>query len=100
MNLNFFVYCINQNAKRSNTPNLNREGMESTNTPQSKENAQIRLKKSDRVIMVNCLEARNYKNKVWTVTSEPFLNAQNKEVVSLNSYIGEFSTSKLSRIDD
>jgi len=59
----------------------------------------VKLKPGDKVIMVNCFEARAEKNKdkVWTVTSEPWPLC-GSEVVKLEGISGGFATKYLKKI--
>ena len=53
----------------------------------------------DRVVMVNCLEAETYKDKVWTVGSNPCVLGCKEEVVLLVGKSGGFSTKCLKKIE-
>lgn len=55
------------------------------------------LHEGDRVTMVNCYEAREHPDKVWTVNSEPW-NVCGSEVVLLEGKSGGFDTSCLQKI--
>jgi hypothetical protein len=58
------------------------------------------LKPGDTVIMVNCYETRldKYKNKVFTVKSEPW-DLCGSEVVKLEGKSGGFATEFLQKVD-
>ncbi len=58
------------------------------------------LKPGDKVIMVNCYEARleKYKDKIWTVSSEPW-DLCGSEVVKLEGKSGGFATKFLERVE-
>lgn len=58
------------------------------------------LKPGDHVIMVNCYEARldKYKDKVFTVRSEPW-DLCGTEVVKLEGKTGGFATEFLKKVD-
>lgn len=66
---------------------------------QLKENKQNGLGKGDKVVMHTCLEAElpKYKDKVWTVASEPW-NLCGSEVVLLDGFRGGFATEYLKKI--
>lgn len=58
------------------------------------------LKPQDKVVMHSCYEARKekYKDKVWTVKSEPW-DLCGSEVVLLDGYSGGFATEFLKKVD-
>lgn len=55
------------------------------------------LNVGDKVVMVNCLEAEKYKDKVWIVRSNPWILC-GTEVVLLEDYSGGFSTKCLKKV--
>ncbi len=55
------------------------------------------LKPGDKVVMVKCLEAETYLDKIWTVTSEPW-NLCGTEVVLLEGKCGGFATKFLKKV--
>ncbi|MEK4452845.1 MULTISPECIES: hypothetical protein [unclassified Paenibacillus] len=58
------------------------------------------LKPEDKVMMHSCYEARKekYKDKVWTVKSEPW-DLCGSEVVLLEGFNGGFSTEYLRKLE-
>jgi len=58
------------------------------------------LKPGDQVKMVNCCEAKmdKYKDKVFTVRSEPWKLGHGEEVVLIEGVSGGFSTGCLERV--
>lgn len=56
------------------------------------------LKIGDQVIMVNCLEAQTYKNRIWKVRSSTW-NLCGTEVVLLEGYTGGFATEFLKKLN-
>lgn len=59
------------------------------------------LEKYDQVIMINCAEAEKYKDKVWTVISEPWILSDGEtEVIKLHGYCGGFSTKCLKKVEE
>lgn len=63
-------------------------------------NPQAPLKKGDQVVMHTCYEAQKekYKDKVWTVASEPW-DLCGSEVVSLEGFSGGFATDYLKKVE-
>ena len=63
-------------------------------------NPQDPLQKGDKVVMHTCYEAEleKYKNKVWTVTSNPW-DLCGSEVVNLEGFSGGFATEYLKKAD-
>jgi len=59
------------------------------------------LKPGDKVVMHTCSEARldKYKDKVWTVNSEPW-DLCGSEVVLLDGFRGGFATEYLKKVDE
>lgn len=57
------------------------------------------LKIGDKVKMINCLEADEYKDKVWVVRSEPFEMCGSK-VILLEGKRGGFDTDCLELVKD
>jgi len=59
------------------------------------------LKPGDKVVMHTCLKARNekYKDKIWTVNSEPW-DLCGSEVVLLEGFRGGFATEYLKKIEE
>ncbi|QNR70337.1 hypothetical protein IAQ67_13975 [Paenibacillus peoriae] len=66
----------------------------------SEANAQEPLKPGERVVMHTCYEAHKekYKDKVWTVESEPW-DLCGSEVVRLEGHSGGFATEYLKRVE-
>lgn len=56
------------------------------------------LKTGEKVIMVNCLEAEKYKDKIWEVRSEPW-DLCGSEVVLLKGKSGGFATEFLKKVN-
>ena len=56
------------------------------------------LKMGDKVIMVNCLEAEKYKDKIWEVRSEPW-DLCGSEVVLLKGKSGGFAAEFLKKVN-
>lgn len=56
------------------------------------------LKKGDKVKMINCYEAEKYKDKIWTVRSEPWI-ACGSEVILLDGKSGGFATEFLEKVE-
>ncbi|KNY24819.1 hypothetical protein [Pseudobacteroides cellulosolvens] len=54
----------------------------------------------DQVVMHTCLEAEKYKNKIWTVRTDPWKLEGHTEVVMLEGYSGCFATEFLTKLDD
>lgn len=59
------------------------------------------LKPGDRVVMHTCYEARSekYKDKIWTVASEPW-DLCGSEVVLLEGFRGGFATEYLRKVKE
>ncbi|WP_145413768.1 hypothetical protein [Paenibacillus xylanexedens] len=64
-------------------------------------NPQDPLQKGDKVVMHTCYEARQdkYRDKVWTVVSEPW-DLCGSEVVNLEGFSGGFATEYLKKVED
>ncbi len=58
------------------------------------------LKPGDKVVMHTCLESKSgkYKDKIWTVTSEPW-DLCGSEVVLLGGFRGGFATEFLKKVE-
>lgn len=56
------------------------------------------LKKGDKVKMINCYEAEKYKDKIWTVRSEPWIVC-GSEVILLEGKSGGFATEFLEKVE-
>lgn len=54
------------------------------------------LKKGDKVVMKNCIEAEYEKNKIYTCITDSFVDKSNTEVVFLDGFSGSFLTKYLS----
>lgn len=54
----------------------------------------------DKVVMVNCAEAEKYKDKVWTIGSNPWVLGCGEEVILLQGKSGGFSTKCLRKVED
>lgn len=59
------------------------------------------LKIGDRVVMVNCFEAKAEKNKdkIWVITSEPW-DVCGSEIVKLDGKRGGFATKFLRKVEE
>lgn len=58
------------------------------------------LKIGDKVKMVNCLEASDYPDKIWTVRSMPWELGHGQEVVLLEDFSGGFCTDMLLKVNN
>lgn len=58
------------------------------------------MKIGDKVVMVNCYEARKHPDKVWTVRSEPWALGHGQMVVLLEGKSGGFSVDNLRVVND
>ena len=57
------------------------------------------LNVGDKVVMHTCLEAETHKDKVWTVSSNPWILGGHTEVVMLEGHRGCFATEYLRKVD-
>lgn len=48
------------------------------------------LKKGDKVVMHTCLEAKRAKGKIWTCSTDSYMDKSNQEVVFLDGFSGCF----------
>jgi len=58
----------------------------------------IEMKAGMKVVMVNCLEAEKYKDRVWITKSEPWQISDGTWVVLLEGYSGGFAVKFLAPI--
>ena len=70
------------------------------NRPKRHKSKPSGLKPGDKVVMHTCAEARleKYKDKVWTVVSEPW-DLCGSEVVMLEGFRGGFATEYLKKVN-
>ena len=60
----------------------------------------VPLQPGDRVVMINCAEARDYPEKEWIVRSEPWELGCGEEVVLLEGKGGGFATRCLRKVGE
>ena len=56
------------------------------------------LKPGDQVMMINCLEARDNKDKIWLVITDPW-DVCGSEVVKIKGKAGGFATKCLRKVE-
>lgn len=50
----------------------------------------LHFKAGDKVKMINCIEAKIYKNTIWTCLTDSYIDKSNDEVVFLDGFSGCF----------
>lgn len=58
------------------------------------------MKPGDKVIMVDCYEAKKYAGRIWTVKSEPWALGHGAMVVKLEGFSGGFSVNCLRKVEE